>query len=126
MEADQILSDWQRFFNQGDAENIARLYSDEAVLWGTFSDTLRDSPGLIEEYFETLFERRGPRVQWGTVRARSCDGLHLYSGTYEFSYTDRNLATLPARFTFVIGPDRDAGFRILAHHSSLMPGELEP
>ena len=103
MEANQILDEWQRFLNQGDLENITRLYSDEAVLWGTFSDTLRDSPGLIREYFETLLEKDDLRVEWGTMRTRSCDGFHLYSGTYAFSYVDGKPVTVPARFTFVIG-----------------------
>lgn len=125
MEANQILDEWQRFFNQGDLKNLVRLYSDEAVLWATFSDTLRDSPGLIREYFETLLEKDGLRVEWGTMRTRSCDGFHLYSGTYAFSYVDGKPVTVPARFTFVIGRDKDAGFRILTHHSSLMPSNLE-
>lgn len=125
MEANQILNDWQRFLNQGDLENIVRLYSEEAVLWGTFSDILRDSPRLIGEYFEKLLERDGLRVEWGTVCSRAYDGFHLYSGTYEFSYTDRKPVILPARFTFAIGRDKDAGFKILTHHSSLIPVDPE-
>ena len=126
MQANQILSDWQRFLNHGDLENIVRLYSDEAVLWGTFSDTLRDSPRLIGEYFEKLFRKEDLRVEWGTVCSRSYNGLHLYSGTYEFSYVDARPVTVPARFTFVIEDSDGAGLRILTHHSSVMPGDPEP
>lgn len=126
MEANQILDEWQRSLNQGDLENIVRLYSDEAVLWGTFSDTLRDSPGLIREYFEKLLEKDGLRVEWGTMCTRSCDGFHLYSGTYAFSYVEAKPVTVPARFTFVIGRDKDVGFRILTHHSSLVPSNPGP
>lgn len=123
MEANQILDEWQRFLNCGDLENIVRLYADEAVLWGTFSDTLRDSQRLIEEYFKKLFERDGLRVEWGTVCSRSCDGFHLYSGTYEFSYVEHKPVSVPARFTFAIGHDKDGGLKILTHHSSLIPGD---
>ena len=126
MKEDQILDEWRRFLNCGDLENIVRLYADEAVLWGTFSDTLRDSPRLIEEYFKKLFERDGLRVEWGTMCTRSCDGFHLYSGTYAFSYVEGKPVIVPARFTFVIGRDKDAGFRILTHHSSLIPGNPGP
>ncbi len=125
MEANQILDEWQRFLNSGDLENIVRLYADEAVLWGTFSDTLRDSPRQIEEYFKQLFERDGLRVEWGTVCFRSCDGFHLCSGTYEFSYVEHKPVTVPARFTFAIGRDEGAGLKILTHHSSLIPGDPE-
>ena len=125
MEANQILNEWQRFLNHGDLESIIRLYSDEAVLWGTFSDILRDSPSLIKEYFEKLFEKDGLRVEWGTVCTKAYDGFHLYSGIYEFSYVDGKAVTVPARFTFAIGPDKDAGFKILTHHSSLIPGDPE-
>ncbi|MYB88686.1 MAG: DUF4440 domain-containing protein [Proteobacteria bacterium] len=125
MKADQVLDDWQRFLNQGDLENIIRLYSDEAILWGTFSNIIRDSSKLIGEYFEELFEKDNLRVDWGTVYPRVYDGFYLYSGTYEFSYTDNKLVTLPARFTFAIGHEKDAVFKILAHHSSLIPNDPE-
>lgn len=126
MKANQVLDDWQRFLNQGDLENIIHLYSDEAVLWGTLSDIIRDSSKLIGEYFEKLFEKDNLRVDWGTVYPRVYGDFHLYSGTYEFSYTDNKPVTLPARFTFAIGHEKDAGFKILAHHSSLIPGDPEP
>ena len=125
MKADQVLDDWQRFLNQGDLENIVRLYADEAVLWGTFSDIIRDSSKLIEAYFEKLLEKDNLRVDWDTVHSQVYDGFHLYSGTYEFSYTASERVTLPARFTFAIGHDKDGAFRILAHHSSLIPGDAE-
>ncbi|MCY3804050.1 MAG: DUF4440 domain-containing protein [Gammaproteobacteria bacterium] len=126
MKADQVLDDWQRFLNQGDLENIVRLYSDEAILWGTLSSIIRDSSKLIGEYFEMLFEKDNLRVDWGTVYPRVYDGFHLYSGTYEFSYTDNKPVILPARFTFAIGDEKDASFKILAHHSSLIPGDPGP
>ena len=121
MEADKILNEWQKFLNNGDLKNIVRLYSDEAVLWGTFSNIIRDCPRLIEEYFNKLFEKNCLKVDLGIVRSREYNGIHLYSGTYEFSYIDSNFVTLPARFTFVVGRDKEAGFRIMEHHSSLIP-----
>ena len=125
MKADQVLDDWQRFLNQGDLVNIVRLYADEAVLWGTFSDIIRDSSKLIEEYFGKLLEKDNLRVEWDTVHSQTYNGFHLYSGTYEFSYTASKRVTLPARFTFAIGHDKDGVFRILAHHSSLIPSDAE-
>ena len=57
MGADKVLEEWQMFLNNHDLGGITGLYSDEAVLWGTFSDIIRDTPGLIEEYFRRLLER---------------------------------------------------------------------
>ena len=121
MGADKVLEEWQMFLNNHDLGGITGLYSDEAVLWGTFSNIIRDTPGSIEEYFRRLLEKDQLNVEIGSVRPREYNGMHLYSGTYEFSYLDGKPVILPARFTFVIGPDKDAALRILEHHSSLIP-----
>ena len=125
MEADKVLEEWQMFLNNGDMGGIVRLYSDEAVLWGTFSKIFRDNPRLIEEYFGQLFEKNSLKVDMGPFRSREYNDIHLYSGTYEFSYIDGDPVVLPARFTFVIGRDEEATFRIIEHHSSLIPGAAE-
>ncbi len=121
MEADQVLKKWEECLNNGDLANIVSLYSDNAVLWGTFSKIIRDSSELIEEYFEELFKKNLLRVHFGLIRPRTHNGTCLYSGMYKFSYMDRKLVILPARFTFVIGHDKEAGYRIMEHHSSLVP-----
>lgn len=121
MEADQVLKTWEECLNKGDLTNIVGLYSNNAVLWGTFSKIIRDSPELIEEYFEGLFKKDLLRVHFSLIRSRIHNGTFLYSGTYEFSYMDRKLVILPARFTFVVGRDEEVGYRIMEHHSSLIP-----
>ena len=56
--AENLLRKWEECLNSGDLEGIVSLYTDNAVLWGTFSDIIRDTPELIREYFEILFYRK--------------------------------------------------------------------
>ena len=121
MEADQVLKMWEECLNRGDVANIVELYSSEAVLWGTFSETMHDNRELIQGYFEGLFSKEKLKVRFSLIRSRAYQGTCLYSGFYEFSYMENEQVSLPARFTFVIGNDHDAGYRILEHHSSLVP-----
>ena len=121
MDADQIIKKWEQCLNSGDLANIVKLYSDEAILWGTFSEIIRDNTYLIEKYFEELFDKDRLRVHFSLIRTRVYGGTSLYSGTYEFSYMDEVLVTLPARFTFVVGYNEKVGYRIVEHHSSLIP-----
>jgi len=121
IEAGQVLKKWENYLNSGDLANIVGLYSSEAILWGTFSTIVRDNPRLIENYFQELFCKDQLRVHFSLIRSRVFNGTYLYSGTYEFSYMDGDPVTIPARFTFVVSQDKNTGYRIVEHHSSLIP-----
>src|ERR1700737_428076 len=45
---------WIDAVNSRDPERVVVLYDPEAVLWGTVSPTIRDSPSAIRDYFQTL------------------------------------------------------------------------
>src|SRR5687767_11446064 len=45
---------WIDGMNSHDAERVVALYDSEAVLWGTRSPTLRDTPPTVREYFNLL------------------------------------------------------------------------
>lgn len=119
--AENLLNKWEVCLNNGDLEGIVSLYTDNAVLWGTFSDIIRDSPMLIREYFETLFLREKLKVQFGSSNLRSFGQAAIYSGEYAFSYQDQGKITCPARFSFVFYKDESGAYKIIDHHSSLIP-----
>ncbi len=121
MNADQVLKQWEKSLNNGDLTNVVSLYAKDAVLWATFSKIIRNNPDLIEQYFQDLLQKKNFRVNFSSSNGRAYENTHLYSGTYEFSYLDSNLITFPARFTFVICKNEAGGYKIVEHHSSLIP-----
>ena len=121
MQVDQILKKWEECLNRGDVSSIVKLYSREAILLGTFSEIIRDNPELIRKYFEELLSKEKLKVHFSLIRSRVYGGTWLCSGFYEFTYIENEQVSLPARFTFVIGNESDDNYRILEHHSSVVP-----
>ena len=124
--ASQVLQQWEGYLNKGDLENILTLYASDAVLWGTFSKAIRDNSDLIHEYFQELLQKENLRVNFGTVRHRVYKDVHLFSGTYEFSHGREEPIVLPARFTLVIHRVEGGDYKIVEHHSSLIPNRVTP
>ena len=119
--AENLLRNWEECLNKGDLDGIVSLYTCDAVLWGTFSDIIRDTPELIREYFEILFYKKNLRVEFGQSNLRSFGQAAIYSGEYEFSYESADMIKCPARFSFVFYKDGSGMYRIIDHHSSLKP-----
>ncbi len=118
---ENILRKWEACLNNCDLDGIVNLYAENAVLWGTFSEIIRDNHKLIHEYFEALFLMQDLKVNFGATNVRSFGQAAIYSGEYEFSYQSEELVKCPARFSFVIYKQDNGEFKIIDHHSSLMP-----
>jgi uncharacterized protein (TIGR02246 family) len=113
---------WIEAMNSRDPEKVVALYDSDAILWGTVSPTLRDTPMAIRDYFKTL--PTFPPEFRGVVneeRIRVYGDIAINSGAYTFStMRDGKPATIPARFSFVYR-NRDGRWLIVDHHSSAMP-----
>jgi hypothetical protein len=103
------------------AAAMMKLYAADAILLGTTSAQIRDTPAEIKDYFE--FFTQLPHLAVADVRSniRVYDDMAINSGYYSFSY-DREGTTkiLPARFTFVYRRINDE-WLIEDHHSSAIP-----
>ena len=121
MHADQVLTCWENCLNDNDLQGIIDLYEVDAVLWGTFSKNIRDKQELIKEYFYGLFEKKQLKVQFGKKSSRQYSSVYIFSGTYKFSYLEDEVISFPARYTFVISKNSSGDYKIVEHHSSLMP-----
>jgi uncharacterized protein (TIGR02246 family) len=113
---------WIDGMNRHDAERVVALYDPEAVLWGTRSATLRDTPAAVRGYFEIL--KTVPpsyKVVLGEQRIRIYGDIAINSGTYTFS-EDRDGKTIarPSRFSFVYR-NHSGRWLIVDHHSSAVP-----
>lgn len=110
--------------NSHNAERIIALYDAEAVLWGTRSSTLCDTPATVSDYFKVL-QTVPPsyKVVLGEQRIRVYGDIALNTGTYTFSEDrDGKPITRPSRFSFVYRK-RDERWLIIDHHSSAIPAQ---
>ena len=115
---------WIDGMNSHNAERVVALYDAEAVLWGTRSATLRDTPATIHDYFKVLQTVPASyKVILGEQRIRVYGDLALNTGTYTISEDrDGKPITRPARFSFVYRK-RDGRWLIIDHHSSAVPAQ---
>ncbi len=112
---------WVDAFNRKDAAAIVALYAPDAVLFGTSSPVLRDTPALIGDYFRTLPDLGDAVITVGADRVQLLGDTAVHTGYYTRSAArEGKLVQNPARFTFVYAW-RDGRWRILNHHSSALP-----
>jgi len=113
---------WGQALGEDDPDKVLPFYSDDAVLWGTLSPTVRADRTALRDYFVTAFKvLPGLKVVFGDQLIRVYGGTAVNTGYYTFSYVkDGETKTLPARysFTYVKSGER---WLIVDHHSSAMP-----
>ena len=120
-EAYTTVERWAAYFNAGDSEAVARLYTPDAVLWGTLSQEITASPDGMLAYFVAATEL-GLTVSLGGFTTQSpASGLAVISGHYDlFRTLDGRKRLFPARYSLVLV--RQQGEWLIAqHHSSLKP-----
>ena len=49
-------SNWARALGEDDPDKVLPLYSEDAVLWGTLSPTVRADRAALRDYFVTAFK----------------------------------------------------------------------
>jgi uncharacterized protein (TIGR02246 family) len=115
---------WIDGMNSHNAERVVALYDAEAVLWGTRSSSLRDTPATVRDYFKVLQTVPSSyKVALGEQRIRIYGDIAINTGTYTFSEDrDGKSVTRPARFSFVYR-NRDGRWLIVDHHSSAVPAQ---
>lgn len=115
-------SAWGRALGEDDPEKVLPLYSNDAVLWGTLSPTVRADQVALRDYFVTAFKfLPGLKVVFGDQLIRVYGNTAINTGYYTFSYAQNGESkTLPARYSlaFVKNGER---WLIVDHHSSAMP-----
>ncbi|CAM9166772.1 unnamed protein product [Ectocarpus sp. 4 AP-2014] len=104
----------------------ADLYAQDATLWGTVSEEVRDTPEQIYAYFDYFARLPALRlVEYTPVAVRVYGDFAVQAGTYTFSWQDNDGATVEKRarfsFTFRRDPTKPQEWAIVEHHSSSMP-----
>jgi len=113
---------WGSALGEDNPDKVLPLYSDDAVLWGTLSPTVRSNPAALRDYFVSAFKVLPElKVTFGDELIRVYGDTAVNTGYYTFSYVkDGETKTLPARYSFTFVKKGDH-WLIVDHHSSAMP-----
>jgi uncharacterized protein (TIGR02246 family) len=105
-----------------DPEKVSSLYSDDAVLWGTASPTVRTGRTAVRDYFVAVAKvAPGVKMSFGDQLIRVHGNAAVNTGYYTFAWVkDGETKTLPARYSFTFVKDGDR-WLIVDHHSSPLP-----
>ena len=113
---------WGHALGEDNPDKVLPLYSDDAVLWGTLSPTVRADWATLRDYFVTAFKvLPGLKVAFGDQLIRVYGNAAVNTGYYTFSYAkDGETKSLPARYSFTYVKNGER-WLIVDHHSSAMP-----
>ena len=119
---DNALKTWIDLVSTQDIEGVVGLYAEDGLLLGTFSDEIRIGKDKIREYFEFFLAKKPKALVVESKTHVIDDNALTINGFYDFEVGsdngERELAH--ARFTFVF-QKQGHDFKILSHHSSVMP-----
>src|SRR5262245_25572642 len=113
---------WGQALGEDDPDKVLPFYSDDAVLWGTLSPTVRADRSALREYFVGAFMALpGLKVAFGEQPIRVYGDASVKTGYYTFSYVKEGESkTWPARYSFTY-VKKGERWLIVDHHSSAMP-----
>ena len=110
---------WTETIKTKSPEKVAKLYSKSAILLPTLSNKVRTTPDSIQEYF-IHFLAKSPECTVNECHSRKInDSTAINSGIYTFKLDPDQ--TAGARFTFVYEQNDENEWKIIEHHSSLLP-----
>lgn len=107
----------------GVVNEVVSLYAENAVLWGTVSEQVRDTPEEISDYFEYFAKLTKLNVNSyrGCVRIYG-ENTAVNSGYYSFTYQKNGeTKVVPARYSFTYQKNGYRKWEIIEHHSSVSP-----
>ena len=121
-----VLKEWAAAFSVHDVERILKLYSPNAVLWGTTAISLRSTPDEIREYFVGAFRIPNVTVSFDSQTIRIFGNTAVVAGSYTFTARrDGHTQDNPARYSFTLVKEGDR-WLIVDHNSSHVPGPRTP
>jgi uncharacterized protein (TIGR02246 family) len=117
---------WATALGTDDPDKVLPFYSEDAVLWGTLSPTVRANRAALNDYFIGAFKvLPGLKVSFGDQLIRVYGGTAVNTGYYTLSYVkDGETKSLPARYSFTYVKNGNR-WLIVDHHSSAMPSTLK-
>lgn len=116
-----VAKEWETAFSQHDIARILTLYSKDALLWGTTSPTLRNTPEGVRAFFEGAFRIPNITVKFDNQTIRVFGSVAVAAGNYTFTASQGSRTqTSAARYSFTLVND-GGKWLIVDHNSSLLP-----
>ncbi|KUN94124.1 SgcJ/EcaC family oxidoreductase [Streptomyces caeruleatus] len=122
-QAAALFDEWNAALKTQDPQKVADLYWDDAVLLPTLSNQVRADRESRVDYFEHFLANKpvGKKIETH-INVLDSNSV-LDAGLYEFALTDHDTgekSVAKARYTYK-WEKRDGEWKIVNHHSSLMP-----
>jgi hypothetical protein len=116
-ESIDVLKQWKQNFDSKNLDGIVNTYSPKGILVSTFGDIL-EGREPIKKYFVGLFKKDNLSVTYlDNPIETKIDGSTMFTGIYEFSYTENNQRqSVKARYSIIT---KDG--QITNQHSSEVP-----
>jgi uncharacterized protein (TIGR02246 family) len=121
-EVDAAFAEWRSALSSGKAENVVKLYDEDAVLLATLANEPITDQKARTAYFTTLTAKPklSAAVNKEFVKLLD-DNSAIISGVYTFSFEEHGkIVQIPARYSFVYEKE-NGKWMIVQHHSSQMP-----
>ena len=113
---------WNEALRSREAAEVAALYDSAATFLPTMSNEFKKGPDGAEEYFKHFLEKNPEGEIVEDEYQPLGDDSYLHSGLYNFSVgPEDDRQTVEARFSFVWQKDEAGEWKIIHHHSSLLP-----
>lgn len=119
-----LLTNWKNSICEPNpsSEKISELYDENALLHGTFANTISKGRGQVKDYFDNLLEKPNTCVEIISNKTQIQGNTAINTGIYEFLSGDKeNPDREKARYNFVYAKGQDGQWRIINHHSSVIP-----
>lgn len=125
LEIAALFDRWNATLATGDADKVTALYAPDGVLEPTVSNQVRSTSVDIKSYFAKFLKMKPKAViNYREIRFLADDAA-LDTGVYTFTLTkDGKAQTVHARYTYVY-KKIDGDWKIVNHHSSVMPEGTE-
>lgn len=117
---------WSQALQTGDKRKVAELYTKDSTFLPTLSGVFKFGMQGAEDYFKHFLEKK-PIGRIEIDRVQGNKNLIIHSGLYIFEVDEQNgqgRTDVKARFTFIYQKQKNGGYKILHHHSSLKPFKL--
>jgi uncharacterized protein (TIGR02246 family) len=120
--AKQIYSQWFELLSSGKVSDISALYADDADFLPTFSSQFVCDKAGIRSYFEHFCAKHPEgKIISDSIRFLT-DECFVHAGFYDFEVGEtEERHVVHARFTFVWRQTAENVWKILHHHSSVLP-----
>lgn len=121
--ANDNFNQWNTVLSLKDAKKQASLYTQDATFLPTVSPDFKRGIDWAEDYFEHFLQKN---PIWNVIEREVQvvgNDAYLDSGMYDFEiWPEDNRQVVNARFSFVWKRDERWDWKVIHHHSSVVPG----